>query len=65
MARDIERDALPTWSAHTLVMTLLARPEQLRDAGRPAPPPRVPTTSTATAPATAGPTAPRTGPTSG
>ena len=27
MARDIERDALPTWSAHTLVMTLLEGPD--------------------------------------
>ena len=27
MAHDIERDALPTWSAHTLVMTLLEGPD--------------------------------------
>ncbi len=27
MARDTDRDALPTWSAHTLVMTLLEGPD--------------------------------------
>ncbi len=27
MARTTERDALPTWSAHTLVMTLLEGPD--------------------------------------